>query len=129
MIRSGLSVAIFSKSNPSAALSTVGFASPSASRAHGHTAYGCSPYHSVVAIGVWPRASTVSCSVRPTTAIRSGSRSTVVVPNLCSTVAGNGAPVCGRRRGLGLGVVGAAAGRAGARRARPAGGGNACEWS
>ncbi len=34
------------------AFSTVGFASPSASWAHGHTAEGWSPYHSVVAIGL-----------------------------------------------------------------------------
>ena len=52
MMRSGRSEAIFSNWKPSAALSTVGFASPSASCAQGHTAYGWSPYHSVVAIGV-----------------------------------------------------------------------------
>ena len=51
MMRSGASSAIFSNSKPSVTLSTVGLASPSASCAHGHTAYGCSPYHSVVAIG------------------------------------------------------------------------------
>ena len=87
-IRSGRSVAIFSNANPSAALSTVGFASPSASRAHGQTACGCSPYHSVVATGVKPSARSVSCSVSPTLTIRRGSAGTVVVPNLWSTAAG-----------------------------------------
>ena len=42
-----------------------------------------------------PSASTVSCSVSPTTAIRSGCAGTVVVPNLCSTVAGNAASAAG----------------------------------
>ena len=37
----------------------------------------------------------MSCSVSPTTAIRFGSEGTVVVPNLCSTVAGNAAPAAG----------------------------------
>ena len=52
MIRSGRSAASFSTSNPSELSSTVGLLSPSASRAHGQTAEGWSPYHSVVAIGL-----------------------------------------------------------------------------
>jgi hypothetical protein len=89
MMRSGRSAAIFTSWKPSAALSTSGLASPSASRAHGHTAYGCSPYHSVVAIGFRPRARIVSFSVTPTLTIRLGSAGTVVDPNSCSTVTGN----------------------------------------
>ena len=73
MMRSGRSDAIFSNSKPSAVLSTVGFAPPSSSCAQGQTADGCSPYHSVVAIGFLPSARTMSCSLRPMTAIRCGS--------------------------------------------------------
>ena len=51
-MRSGRSPAIRSNWKPSLASSTVGLASPSSSWAHGQTAYGCSPYHSVVAIGL-----------------------------------------------------------------------------
>ena len=80
MMRSGFSPAIFSNWKPSATLRTVGFAPPSCSWAQGQTADGWSPYHSVVAIGTCPSASTMSCSVRPTTAIRSGADGTVVEP-------------------------------------------------
>ena len=44
----------------------------------------------------------MSCSVSPTTTIRSGFFSTVVVPNWCSTVCGNvGSPAVGVTRGGG----------------------------
>ena len=105
MIRSGRSAAIFSNGNPSAALRTVGFASPSSSRAHGQTACGCSPYHSVVAIGLNPSARIVSCSVSPTLTMRRGASGTVVEPNLWSTVTAVGGRPAGRIR-----LVGAAAG-------------------
>ena len=52
MMRSGASDAIFSNAKPSVAFRTVGFASPRAFRAHGQTASGWSPYHSVTAIGL-----------------------------------------------------------------------------
>ena len=89
MIRSGLSSVIAGIDSPSADSSTVGLASPSLSTAQGKTAYGASPTHWVVAIGTTPRASSVSCSVYPTTTMRFGSALTVVVPYMCWTVTGN----------------------------------------
>ncbi len=88
MIRSGVRAAICSSGSLSGALITSGFASPSAGVAHGQTAYGCSPYHSVVATGATPRASRMSCSVKPTTTTRFGSAGTTVSPYLCVTVTG-----------------------------------------
>ena len=88
MIRSGASAAICSSGSLSGALITCGFASPSAGVAHGQTAYGWSPYHSVVAIGATPSASRMSCSVKPTTTTRVGSAGTTVSPYLWVTVIG-----------------------------------------
>jgi hypothetical protein len=52
----------------------------------------------VVAIGFSPSASTMSCSVRPTTAMRRGLAGTVVVPRRCVTVTGKTLdPVAGAR--------------------------------
>ena len=78
--------------------STVGSgASPSSSFAHGKIAPGCLPYHSVVATGTTPSASSASCSRSPTTTIRFGADSIVVEPYLWSIVTGN-APRVRRRR-------------------------------
>ena len=57
--------------------------------AHGKIAPGCSPYHSVVPTGTMPRASSESCSRRPTTTTRSGASVIVVSPYLCGIVTGN----------------------------------------
>ena len=56
--------------------------------AQGQTADVCSPYHSVVATGVTPMASRMSCSVKPTTTTRCGSAGTTVSPYLWVTVTG-----------------------------------------
>src|ERR1700750_2202669 len=53
-MRSGLSAAIWSTWMPLARLSTVGCAVPSLGWAHGHTANGSLPNHSVVALGTTP---------------------------------------------------------------------------
>ena len=99
MIRSGVRAAICSSGSLSGALITSGFASPRAGVAHGQTAYGWSPYHSVVAIGATPSASRMSCSVKPTTTTRFGSAGTTVSPYLWVTVTGKtGAPGPRRRR-------------------------------
>ncbi|MDR6173665.1 hypothetical protein QE366_000924 [Nocardioides zeae] len=89
MMRSGSSSAIRSYWKPSAALSTSGSAPFRRSVAQGQTAKSCSPYHSVVAIGVTPSSRSTSCSVRPTLTMRCGSDSIVVSPYSCSTVTGN----------------------------------------
>src|SRR4051794_40794758 len=74
---------------PSVKLSLVGgLASPSAALAQGKIAPSCSPYHSVVPTGTTPRASSASCSRRPTTTTRLGSDLIVVAPNLCLIVTG-----------------------------------------
>ena len=71
-----------SNSMPSVKSRTSGFgASPSAASAHGKIAPGCLPYHSVVATGTMPSASSESCSRRPATTMRSGALVIVVGPN------------------------------------------------
>ncbi len=85
-MRSGVSEAIWSTSMPSVRLSTTGCAPPSAGWAHGHTAKGCSPHHSVVAIGTSPSASRLSCSVNPALTTRVGRAGMVVSPKACVMV-------------------------------------------
>ena len=91
-MRSGCCAATFSTSMPSVLLRTVGaLASPSSSSAHGKIAPGCLPYHSVVATGTTPSASSASCSRSPTTTTRFGAVSIFVVPYLWSIETGNAA--------------------------------------
>ena len=71
---------------PSARLSTVGWAPPSADCAHGHTAFGSAPNHSVTAIGTTPSASRSSCSVNPALTTRLGGAGIVVSPKACLMV-------------------------------------------
>src|SRR6202049_1809165 len=71
---------------PSLRLSTTGCAEPSFGCAHGHTAKGSPPHHSVTAIGTTPRASRSSCSVNPALTTRLGGAGTLVSPNTCLTV-------------------------------------------
>src|SRR5215218_2234215 len=88
-MRSGRCAAIFSICRPSVDDRTVGtFASPSSSLAHGKIAPGCLPYHSVVATGTTPSASSASCSRRPATTTRLGSDLIVVAPYLWAMVTG-----------------------------------------
>src|ERR1700694_3188684 len=71
---------------PSLRLSSTGCAEPSFGCAHGHTANGSPPHHSVTAIGTTPTASRSSCSVKPALTTRLGGAGIVVSPNTCLTV-------------------------------------------
>src|SRR5262245_32105559 len=91
-MRSGSSERICSKLS-SADDSTSGAAPPRRSTAHGHVAWGWSPYQSRMPTGTTPRASRASWSVKPTVTTRSGFAGTTVVPYLCSIETGNPAAV------------------------------------
>src|SRR5690349_12828034 len=91
-MRSGSSERICSKLS-SADDSTSGVAPPRRSTAHGHVAWGWSPYQSRMPTGTTPSASRASWSVNPTVTTRSGRDGTTVSPYLCGTKTGNPAPL------------------------------------